>query len=309
MSTAQIEASVHSQVERIQPLKTHPVPHPQIVGIVTSEEWNQETNRYLSPAQLKSLEHCQVVEFRGDTYAPEVMVNEYRSFISTVLEQDAFSHIQRLLTIRLPRDGGKWSQEAMDRLPYWIEFCKNKKDTRVDWLDIELEEVHYLLQDPKGKIFLKELQSSSIIWVLSHHQFHKGYSLLQYKELLQEMRSYGADAIKFAVSCQTQEEVENLLLFSKELSEKQPLSCVISMGPWGAITRVLSPLLGAPITYGFLGENPTVPGQVESGILRREIQKLQCMEGGPTEIKPLNYKKWITLAQETLYFSQKAEKN
>jgi 3-dehydroquinate dehydratase len=53
-----------------------------------------------------------------------------------------------------------------------------------------------------------------------------------------------------------------LLAFARETATANPSACVLSMGETGRTTRVLGPLLGCPLTFGYLTGGAVAPGQL-----------------------------------------------
>jgi 3-dehydroquinate dehydratase len=76
------------------------------------------------------------------------------------------------------------------------------------------------------------------------------------------MRAFKPDGVKFAVT-PVSDQVSALLDFARKVGAEFPASCVLGMGVAGMNTRLVSPLLGCPFTYGYLGEGPVAPGQLD----------------------------------------------
>lgn len=75
--------------------------------------------------------------------------------------------------------------------------------------------------------------------------------------------SAGGDAgLEVAVACADRKEVLDLLDFSREVAAATPNGCVLSMGEAGRASRVIAPMLGCPLTYGYLAGGAVAPGQL-----------------------------------------------
>jgi 3-dehydroquinate dehydratase type I len=87
------------------------------------------------------------------------------------------------------------------------------------------------------------------------------------------MMLFNPDIVKFAVTASSQGELEILLEFALKFRNNTLPACVMSMGKYGPVSRIASPLAGAFLTYGFLGEGPSVPGQVSVTKLREKLKQ------------------------------------
>jgi len=227
--------------------------NPQIIGILTQKNYRDFFSDSPRQNSLNEIALCPIIEFRGDTFLPEEIPPKLALIKSNWSEKQG--RIPKILfTLRLACDGGKWIVSPAARWELW-EKCIGSG--LVDWIDIELEEI----EESRGLVDLI-CSSSQVKMLLSHHHFSSSYSAFQFEQKLTLMEVFNPDMVKFAVTLQTREDFIEMLVFSKKLSEKFPLSCCISMGIWGKMSRIGSPLIGAPITYGFLGDSEVVSGQL-----------------------------------------------
>lgn len=132
------------------------------------------------------------------------------------------------------RSSGKEREERLLQLQHVAEL-------KPDYLDLEY---------PEDVPFALQLQGIKII--LSYHDFDKTPSDLQ--GLYEKMSTTPAHFYKIALKANSTLDVMHLLCWSK------PQACiVISMGTYGHISRILSPVIGNPITYACLKEDPSSP--------------------------------------------------
>ncbi len=236
----------------------------QIVGVISYQDFYQENGVWDFRSSVKEhLEDCDVVEFRGDTFPSILMIEALKAF-SKKFKDLCLNHIKILFTIRLKEDGGEWLIEYSRR-----EYFE-KALPLVDWVDIELEEIDLYLK------LSEKIKENKIIYVCSHHQFNRDYSTEEYQNLYQRMQKYSPNVTKIVVFCRDERELLLLLNFVEAIAFQnltcQSLTCLMSMGDFGKVSRIVSPLLGAKLTYGFLGEKPLVLGQVPVSELKETIR-------------------------------------
>ncbi|MFC1584874.1 type I 3-dehydroquinate dehydratase [Fibrobacterota bacterium] len=242
---------------------------PKIVGVLTSDNTRALFHGHGPDDQfVNQVSTCDILEFRADTFSgPEIIkaLTVIRDYFDKNLQVNAKGK-PLLFTLRLERDSGKWRGSPVSRQPLFQEvIAKNL----VDWVDIEIEEAGNF----PAQLF-DLIRNSSVKLMVSHHNFKKSYSFAGFSSLLKEMAEFQPDIIKFAVTVRSYNELEILLDFSKKLSKDYPLSCVISMGAFAKQSRIGSPAIGAPITYGYLGPESTIAAQIEVCELSQGLKKI-----------------------------------
>jgi 3-dehydroquinate dehydratase I len=219
----------------------------QIVGIL-----DQHILPNASEDCLTNLAKCNMAEFRADL------------FCDLIQAQDALGELRRLLpsqkwilTVRLQRDGGKWpNDERTERIPLI------KKLLATGWfyaLDLEVEEA----QELYFARIREFAEIHHIKLIVSHHNFTTCYANQPMQERLHQMQTLQPHGIKMALYARTSLEAQELLqqISTVELPE---LSGIFAMGTYGTPTRLAAPLVGAPLTYGFLAQNAQAPGQLST---------------------------------------------
>ena len=100
--------------------------------------------------------------------------------------------------------------------------------------------------------------------ILSYHNFSETPTDLDH--IYQEMRKISVFFYKVAVTAKHSQDALQLLCWTKKRSDNKLIS--ISMGTHGQITRILGPIVGAPITYASLDDDhQTAPGQLSAKTL------------------------------------------
>jgi 3-dehydroquinate dehydratase-1 len=241
---------------------------PRIIGVLTASNIREE-------GAWKALADCDMAELRADTWpsakqgtGPGAADPASLSRALTEARGEARRRLGRdlpfLLTLRLKRDGGHWPDEdAARRTGVWRMLGEGRGERPCDWVDIELEEA-----GQAGAEIRSALASAGIRILISHHDFHRCPSLDDLRRMLRGMQAFAPDGVKFAVTCRDRAEVLRLIAFAREAAGSTPCSGVFSMGETGRPTRMLSPLLGCPFTYGHLSGPAAAPGLIEASRLK-----------------------------------------
>jgi 3-dehydroquinate dehydratase-1 len=226
---------------------------PRIAGVVTG------SNRQ-DPQAWESLARCQVAELRADTFAapdlPDMpaLLRDFRAEAGRRLGRVP----EILLTLRLRRDGGAWPDEgAARRAGIWEQVARAGRPNPCDWVDIEVEEA-----DGVPVALREALGEAGVRVLVSHHDFRGARPLAELRDILGRMLSARPEGIKFALTCGGGSELDDCLALAREVAAATPNGAVFSMGGPGRATRVVSPLLGCPLTYGYLTGGPVAPGQL-----------------------------------------------
>jgi 3-dehydroquinate dehydratase-1 len=69
---------------------------------------------------------------------------------------------------------------------------------------------------------------------------------------------------------------DNLKILGFLLDADMPL-CIVAMGEMGRHLRVVAPIYGSLLTYGYVAE-PTAPGQLKVAELKAAMKMLGCLD-------------------------------
>jgi len=140
----------------------------------------------------------------------------------------------------------------------------------VDFVDIEF------LSPPAGKTKLAEKAKSLHIPVIfSFHDFRGMPGRSELLKIIASMYEDGGSIAKIAVTPETLSDALLLLDLTHELSREGKLVAIIGMGAIGRHLRVIAPLYGSVLTYGFIeGEEEVAPGQFSVKELRSMLSRL-----------------------------------
>lgn len=184
-----------------------------------------------------------IAELRIDQFANRDAAN--------VLKEIAkFEAVPVLATIRSASEGGAWpTSDDAARLDLYKAVLPH-----VAAVDIELS----------SKSIAENVVSAAHALgrpvVLSFHDFSKTPPLDTLNAIARDARSAGADIVKVAAMCSSQDDVRTLTRLT--LDHVHEGVVVIGMGLIGVSTRVLLPALGSLFTFAAYGEG-TAPGQLQ----------------------------------------------
>lgn len=229
-------------------------PEPCILGVVAADAL--AARRY--PAALWA---CGGIELRADGLRLDDIAGAVADFDAEKSRRGFIGPV--IFTLRLRRDGGAWPDEkSAERNSVWESLPPGT----CDWVDLEVEEIASV-----SPTALDSLRSSGVKILLSHHAFEQE-PREKWEQLLDEMAKWAPDGVKFAMALGPNSgdriRALALLAFARRVASLYSDSAVFGMGEEGRLTRVVSPLLGCPWTYGFLGGVPQAPGQLSADRMR-----------------------------------------
>lgn len=234
----------------------------KIAGIVTKSNMDQVLHLLQQPSP--SLHHCSVLEFRADTFLLEELESFWELFFKNLSNQKV--PIQSILTFRLPQDGGQWKGSLSERNS-WIS--KLISIHPCDYIDLEIQNGSQV--SPEMLSNWKKLSRL----LCSYHQFEGPILLSQLQNIYTSMQAFFPAAFKFALYCHSFEDFSSLVDFSLEVRATSQESSVMAMGEYGKISRILTPLWGCSLTYGYIGGEAVVPGQWEVNQLSQVYEKME----------------------------------
>lgn len=151
-----------------------------------------------------------------------------------------------IITNRLKEEGGSCVMDEGERVRTLISLLP-----LADAVDIEL------CAKMRDSVVKKARNAGKTI-IISTHDFNKTPEPDVMMEIIKESLQAGADIAKLAVMPNSFEDV--LYLLSVTLHAKCPV-CTIAMGEKGKHMRVIAPVYGSVMTYGYVGKS-TAPGQL-----------------------------------------------
>ncbi len=233
----------------------------------------------IDAAARAKAEGADMIELRLDLLdAEERRLEEILEFLTGQAMEEL--NMPVIITNRRREEGGSFCGTEDER----IELLRDILVTGVvDAVDIEF------LADGKREI-IEEARKLRIPVILSFHDFHGMPAPAEILELIDAMYQADADADagggdsgdsgitipKVAVTPRTPSESLNLLQLTHQVASSGRLLITIGMGDWGRHLRVIAPLYGSVLTYGFIStEVEVAPGQFSVHELRQMLAKLK----------------------------------
>ncbi|MDY7220924.1 type I 3-dehydroquinate dehydratase [Halalkalibacterium halodurans] len=204
-----------------------------------------------------------IIEWRADFY--NGLTNRKQLFQLLSFIREKVEGIPILFTVRSEKEGGHPNHlTERGKVSLLAALCSRGL---VDMIDYELQNdlfsIHYLRQ-----VSLKY----NVPMVLSYHNFHETPSREVLVELCLKMDRLDADFVKVAVMPNQMEDVLELLNAMSDVRKTINANLIaISMGSYGAITRLFGWIFGSAMTFG-IGEQSSAPGQIPVEDVRKVIE-------------------------------------
>jgi len=217
------------------------------------------------------------VELRLDLFKPEEReATRVKAFVEALREEAKAGVI---LTNRSASEGGKFEGSEDERLSLLKEVLEASEADAVD--------VEYFADPRKRAEIVALSRKLNATVIFSFHDFAGMPDAAELEHLALKMHAEGADIAKIAVTPKTAEDALKLLELTLKLKASNASKAgkgeaageksvaFIGMGSVGRHLRVLAPIYGSALTYGFLeGEESVAPGQLSISELRSMIDKL-----------------------------------
>lgn len=148
-------------------------------------------------------------------------------------------------TVRDIKEGGQ------REIPQRFELYKAAMSMS-NLIDVEINSSALLLQ-------VKNILDKNSILIGSYHNFHSTPDDDFLEAIVAKGKALGVDIIKIAVTASERKDLVRLLLLTIRHSDKGIIT--MSMGDEGAPSRIVSPVFGSLIVYGYV-KKPSAPGQL-----------------------------------------------
>ncbi len=226
---------------------------PVIVGIVSGLSIRDAERAKESGADL--------IELRID------LLREEEKEIERVKEFVSLLTAPIIVTNRRKEEGGSFTGTEEERIAMLSSILETAE---VDFVDIEF------LSPPAVKTkLIEKAKSLHIPVIFSFHDFRGMPGRSELLKIIASMYEDGGSIAKIAVTPETLSDALLLLDLTHELSHEGKLVAIIGMGAIGRHLRVIAPLYGSVLTYGFIeGEEEVAPGQFSVKELRSMLEKL-----------------------------------
>ncbi|THB66826.1 MAG: type I 3-dehydroquinate dehydratase [Spirochaetaceae bacterium] len=204
-------------------------------------------------AVRQALEHQQYasgVELRLDCW---LAINPEKLVLCLGELKGRFENV--VLTVRLPRDGGKWSGTRKARNSLLLELIPGLQSDI--YLDLEIEQIN----DPDDQEIVRLCKAKGFSIIRSSHCFDPGIN----HELLDKMGDVPSDELpKIAIMPSSTSDLLDLLKFAR--SYRFGNQIVLGMGEWGLPSRLCPAVFGSRWTYAAAAV-AGAPGQLDASEL------------------------------------------
>ncbi len=163
-----------------------------------------------------------------------------------------------IITNRMNQEGGGWKKSEDERINTLISLLP-----MADAVDIEL-----CARD--RDIVVRKARDAGKTVIISTHDFQKTPANEVINGIISDSFAAGADIAKLSVMPTSLEDILRLLDITLHAEGDV---CVIAMGEIGKHSRVMAPLYGSVITYGYV-EKATAPGQFRVDELKHILHLL-----------------------------------
>lgn len=161
-----------------------------------------------------------------------------------------------IITNRMKNEGGEWEGSEDERIRKLISLLPF-----ADAVDIEL------CAKRRDEVVNKAREAGKTV-IISVHDFHKTPENEGMERVIRESLEAGADIAKLSVMPNSLNDVLRLLHVT--LNARGQV-CTIAMGDIGKHSRVISPLYGSVMTYGFVDKS-IAPGQFRVDELKNMLK-------------------------------------
>lgn len=209
---------------------------PIVVGTINDSEVNS------GKIKDKIFKKIDIVEIRIDRFKD--ISSDYITSVVKKLDKSISNPL--IATIRSKKEGGE--KAITDDTRY--EILKNIVQY-IDCVDVEIN----------SKLF-KRLSSffhyKKKIVIASYHNFSNKPNNAKLEKILAKGKKGGADIVKIAVMVNSRDDLAKLIDFT--IRNRKKYIVMIAMGDIGRISRILNPILGSLLTYGYV-ITPSATGQ------------------------------------------------
>ncbi|OGS22072.1 MAG: type I 3-dehydroquinate dehydratase [Elusimicrobia bacterium RIFOXYA2_FULL_39_19] len=214
----------------------------KVAGIIPEINYSITTNNI----------SCDILEIRFDLFKDQSIPKTitYLKHLKKTIK------LPLILTIRLEKEGGKHKKDE-SRLEFFsllIPFC--------DFIDIEYNSKIL----PKA---VKLANKSHKKVIISYHNFKHTPDNAFLLNLLKTSNKLTPALTKIAAFAKNNNDFLRLIAFTSQNSQNSPL-CVIPMGHNSSLGRLICPLLGSALSYGYI-HKPVVPGQLSIKNLKKHL--------------------------------------
>jgi len=194
---------------------------------------------YLNLLQSAKNMGSDIAEFRIDYFK-----NITAEVLNKVISE---SELPLIVTNRNREDGGMFSSGEEVRL----ELLETAIESNPSFVDIEVA-----IDREKRDNIIQKARINDVGIICSYHDFRHTPTQNEIFEIYSDINETGANVAKMVFTPVTDKDIRNILSVTERFSNNEMLFTIFGMRQKGQITRMLTPLLGACLTYCSLYNNP-----------------------------------------------------
>ena len=181
-----------------------------------------------------------IAEFRIDYFN-----NISSEILNNVINE---SELPLIVTNRNREDGGMFSGGEDVRL----ELLETAIESKPSFVDIELA-----IDKEKRDNIIQKARINDVGIICSYHDFRHTPTPNEILKIYSDINETGANVAKMVFTPVTNNDIRNILSVTEKFSNNEMLFTIFGMRLKGQITRMLTPLLGACLTYCSLYKDPS----------------------------------------------------
>ena len=210
-------------------------------------------------------EGADALELRVDLLKPEEQnLARITGFLNTL-------PLPIIVTNRNLAEGGTFSGTEQERLALLGSI--------LDAGEVQAVDLEFFSDALEREAVIAKAHERRVPVICSFHDFAGMRSRYELLRIITCMHERGGSIAKIALTPKSLEDTLMLLEFTHELTREGKRIAMIGMGPFGRHLRVIAPLYGSLLTYGYLeGERAFAPGQLSVRQLRRMLETLGVKE-------------------------------
>jgi len=197
------------------------------------------SDSYLNSLQSAKNMGSDIAEFRIDYFN-----NISSEILNNVINE---SELPLIVTNRNREDGGMFSGGEDVRL----ELLETAIESKPSFVDIELA-----IDKEKRDNIIQKARINDVGIICSYHDFGHTPTPNEILKIYSDINETGANVAKMVFTPVTNKDIRNILSVTEKLSNNEMLFTIFGMRQKGQITRMLTPLLGACLTYCSLYNDP-----------------------------------------------------
>ncbi len=206
--------------------------------------------------KVNSLKDVDLIEIRAD-YLRKIDVETVKEMFRNIDNK-----IPKIFTLRSKKEGGYYNGEESERINIILEAINH-----AEIIDIELSTNENYIKD-----VVRKCKDNNCSLIISYHNFSETPKDEIIKDIINRERMLGADICKIATQIKTKMDIIRLARIL--LDENRNDLCILGMGEYGKITRILFPYLGSVIVYAYY-DKPTAKGQIHYKDMKKIFKILE----------------------------------